>query len=187
MPIPDFDANLVIPPHLGSPASPADLSPYRCTTLELCEKFSTTPDRCAILLGLLDFRQSLQSAGFLAGFQWLDGSFLEHVERREGRPPADLDIVTFYWWSTGENQNTEVLKRCPILRDRRAIKQSFKLDHFFVDIQCDPQLTVESTRYWAGLFSHRRDGVWKGMLRIELNTADVDDSARMILDRRHEK
>jgi hypothetical protein len=33
------------------------------------------------------------------------------------------------------------------------------------------------TRYWIGLFSHRRDGIWKGMLRMELNTAADDIAA----------
>ncbi len=40
MPIPDFDHNHVIPPHLGDPSKGGDVSPFECTTLELCQKFS---------------------------------------------------------------------------------------------------------------------------------------------------
>lgn len=36
----------------------------------------------------------------------------------------------------------------------------------------------EWTRYWAQLFSHNRLGVWKGMLRIDLDTQTDDIAAR---------
>jgi hypothetical protein len=29
------------------------------------------------------------------GFQWIDGSFVEDVEKSRGRAPGDVDIVTF--------------------------------------------------------------------------------------------
>jgi hypothetical protein len=29
------------------------------------------------------------------GFQWLDGSFAEQIELLEGRPPKDIDVVSF--------------------------------------------------------------------------------------------
>ena len=50
----------------------------------------------AILDGFLRFRELLTQAGFVSGFQWVDGSFLENVEMLENRPPNDLDVVTFY-------------------------------------------------------------------------------------------
>jgi hypothetical protein len=57
----------------------------------------TTPARLTILDGFLQFRQRLRAAGLAVGFQWLNGSFLQDVERFEGRDPGDLDVVTFYW------------------------------------------------------------------------------------------
>ncbi|HEX9784266.1 MAG TPA: hypothetical protein VGA56_16255 [Opitutaceae bacterium] len=45
-----------------------------------------------------------------------------------------------------------------------------------------PILTVEWTRSWTGLFSHRRDGIWKGMLRIDLNTPAEDTKASALLE-----
>jgi hypothetical protein len=38
MPIPPFDLNLVLPPHLGDPTVLDELSPYPCTTVELCAR-----------------------------------------------------------------------------------------------------------------------------------------------------
>ena len=80
MPIPAFNHNLVLPPHLGNPAAIGDLSPYSCTTLELCQRFGTTPERRAILGRYLDFRERMATEGLTNGFQWLDGSFLEDIE-----------------------------------------------------------------------------------------------------------
>jgi hypothetical protein len=57
-------------------------------------------------------------------------------------------------------------------------KQNFRLDHFPADMGHNPFLTVEMARYWSSLFSHRRDRVWKGMLRIDLNTNSEDIKAR---------
>jgi hypothetical protein len=45
----------------------------------------------------------------------------------------------------------------------------------------NPFLTVEMARYWSSLFSHRRDRIWKGMLRIDLNTPLQDIQARQHL------
>ena len=85
MPIPDFDHNHVIPPHLGNPSKGGDISPFECTTLELCQKFSTSKERIEILQKFLDFRKRTVNSGVKVGFQWLDGSFLENIEKSEGR------------------------------------------------------------------------------------------------------
>jgi len=178
--IPTFDGNLVLPPHLGNPTERAQLSPYRCTTLELCQIFGTSAARKLILTGFLDFRQQLAANGFRHGFQWLGGSFLEDKETRHNAPPADLDVVTLY-----RNVTMAAVQAFATanhgLWDLDAVKNQFRLDHYYVDIAYNPELTVEQARYWVGLFSHTRDNIWKGMLRIELNTADDDDAARQHL------
>jgi hypothetical protein len=180
MPIPPFDSNSVLPPHTGDPRQIGQLSPYPCTTLEICQRFATTPERIVILDGLLRFRALLATAGFHQGFQWLDGSFLEDVEALENRPPNDLDIVTFYA-SPSPNFNQQVATAHPILTQHDQTKQTYHLDHYFMDMIRNPVLTVEGSRYWALLFSHRRDGVWKGMLRVDLNTPSEDTNARAYL------
>ena len=174
MAIPDFDHNLVLPPHLGSPVQPSQLSPYPCTTIELVEKFATSPERKIILGGFLKFRQRLRSEGIQQGFQWLDGSFLEDIEAQEGRPPNDLDLVTIYWGYDLSFQQ-ELVQRFPEFASPRLSKMNFSVDHYPLDAGFDPANTVELARYWAQLFSHNRRGIWKGMLRIDLD-ADTDDS-----------
>ena len=179
MPIPPFDSNLVLPPHLGDPRRSDQLSPYPCTTVELCQRFSGSPERRAILNGFLLFRQRLAALG-VHGFQWLDGSFLEDIETLESRHPGDIDVVTFYV-PTSLNFNTTVVSAFPEFVDNDMSKRNFKVDHFAVDIGFNGFLTVEFARFWTGLFSHRRNAVWKGMLRVELNTAADDTAAASLL------
>lgn len=173
-PIPVFDHNLVLPPHLGDPVDCGQLSPYPCTTLDLCQRLGTTPERRTILGKFLDFRERVQGEGLTNGFQWLDGSFLEDIETREGRPPEDLDVVTVYW---GYDRAFQAgLVASPVLS-----KAAYSLDHYNFDAGFNPTVTLEQTRYWILLFSHNRQGVWKGMLRIELNTPAEDAAARQEL------
>jgi hypothetical protein len=177
MPIPPFDHNLVIPPHLGDPTSLGQLSPYPCTTVELCQRFGSTEERRAILGKFLDFRERLNQEGLTNGFQWLDGSFLEDVESRENRAPRDLDVVTVYWgYNLAFQQNLQL--RFREFASSVQSKATYSLDHFPLDAGYSPDATLESTRYWILLFSHNRSGVWKGMLRIELNTPVEDTAAR---------
>jgi hypothetical protein len=176
MQIPNFDHNNVLPPHLGDPTVYGDLSPYHCTTLELCQKFSTSNDRIKILQNFILFREKMCSLGIVSGFQWLDGSFLENIEVIEGRSPRDLDVVTFYsGLSTEEEEN---LEECfPEFIYCELSKKKYLIDHYSVDYNYKPEATVEQTRYWIQLFTHNRLGVWKGILKISLNTPEDDQLA----------
>jgi hypothetical protein len=179
-PIPAFDHNLVLPPHLGDPVNRGQLSPYACTTLDLCQRLGTTPERRTILAKFLDFRDRLRSAGLTNGFQWLDGSFMEDVETRESRCPRDLDVVTVYWGYDLAFQS-QLVTVFPEFASPRLSKAYYSLDHYTFDAGYDPTLTLEQTRYWILLFSHNRQGVWKGMLKIDLNTPAEDAAARQEL------
>jgi hypothetical protein len=176
MPIPKFDHNHVIPPHLGNPALPSDISPYKCSSLELCQEFSTSSQRINILKGLLAFRQELSNCGLTNGFQWLDGSFLENVEIREQRSPNDLDLITVYWGYDIKFQQN-LMQNFPQFADSNLSKQTYSLDHYPFDAGYTPIATIEQSKYWVQLFSHNRDAVWKGMLQIELNTTNEDAQA----------
>ena len=178
--IPPFDHNLVLPPHRGNPAANADLSPYPCTTVDLCVRFNTSPERKAILRKFLDFREQLTKLGLVTGYQWLDGSFMENIESRENRPPRDLDVLTLFW---GYDRKVQAawISAFPELVNRSLAKTNYSLDHFPVDIGFSPELTVESIRYWVQLFTHNREGIWKGMVRVDLNTPALDIEARKVL------
>lgn len=177
MPIPDFDHNNVLPPHLGNPTVVGDLSPYCATTLELVQKYSTSNARIKILRNFISFRERMAAHNIINGFQWLDGSFLQNIEQSDGRPPNDLDLVTFYKGLSLSDQK-EILEGFQEFIYSDLSKSNYMLDHYGVDYAFDPDVTVEQTRYWLQLFSHRRvDMVWKGMVRIELNTPDIDTEA----------
>ena len=178
-PIPGFDYNLVLPPHVGKPYRKEDLSPYKCTSLDLCERFATSTERIKILKGFLSFRKMLQNHGLLLGYQWLDGSFLEDVETREGRPPNDLDVVTLYW-NYDIPYQLNLMNLFPEFVDSDLSKQNYLLDHYPFDAGDSPEIAVDYSRYWIQLFSHNRDSVWKGMLQIDLNTT-TDDAAALTL------
>jgi hypothetical protein len=173
MPIPPFDKNLVLPPHVGDPRLPSDLSPYSVSTIELCNRFAFSPDRIAILTRYIQFRERLNALGLINGFQWLDGSFLEDIETAENRAPRDLDVVTIYFgYDIPFQQN--LVNQLPEFNDPALSKTNFSLDHYPFDATYHPLNTVQTSHYWIQLFSHNRNAVWKGMLQIPLNTP-IDD------------
>jgi len=175
MTIPPFDGILnILPPHLGMGGQIQDLSPYRCTMAEVCERFATSAKRLQILKGVLDLRGKLREMTQDKGFQWFDGSFVEDIEVQENRDPGDVDIVTFCVVDHAKF-DSELLYR-------KHTKTTFHTDHFLVPLDIDPRTLVEQTKYWYGLFSHRRDRTWKGMLHVELSETD-DDAARKILEK----
>ena len=179
-PIPDFDYNLVLPPHLGDPTDCGQLSPYSCTTVDLCRRLGTTPERRVILGKFLDFRDRLQREGLINGFQWLDGSFLENIETQENRAPKDIDVVTVYWGYDIPFQQ-RLLINFPEVANPALSKANYLVDHYPFDAGFNTITTLEWTRYWILLFSHNRLGVWKGMLKIALNTPGEDATARLEL------
>lgn len=173
MPIPSFDHNNALPPHLGDPRDRTHLSPYPCSILELCHHFSTSRQRIQILKNFVSFRQRMTSLGIVFGFQWLDGSFMENIEVSEGRSPNDLDVVTFFGGLSIADQ-TNIRANFPEFANPVLAKTNYLLDHYPVDYSFNPDVTVEQTRYWLQLFTHNRISIWKGMLRLSLNTP-IDD------------
>ncbi len=186
MPIPDFDHNGVLPPHVGDHTSSREnMSPYPTTSAELCTKLGTTDERRQILLGFFELRAALRQLGVTSGFQWLDGSFAEEAEKTRGRAPNDIDVVTFFQPAPLPTQPTPALTTfLPVLSNRDATKHRFRVDHIMVPLASTPdriadaRRLVDDVRYWFGLFSHRRsDDVWKGMLQLPLDTATDDQQA----------
>jgi len=55
-------------------------------------------------------------------------------------------------------------------------KKRFKCDTYYIDLGLASPYLVQDVSYWFSLFSHRRDGLWKGMLRVPLQ---ADDSAAL--------
>ena len=176
MAIPDFNHNHVLPPHLGDPRLPNDVSPYNCSTYEFCQRLATSHERITILKNFIAFRKKMDRHGIVDGFQWVDGSFTENVEISLKRPPNDLDVVTFYRNITND-QVIDIQANFLDFVTPSLSKVNYQLDHYVVDFAYDPLITVEQTRYWIQLFSHNRLDIWKGMLRLELNTPADDHFA----------
>lgn len=180
--IPAFNISGVLPPFLGeNPTQRSEMSPYQVSVAEVVRRYATSEDRVKILTGLLDFRAELRAVGFNEGFQWLDGSFVEHVEETRGRAPADVDVVTFAHRPTASLDEWKYFVNNHLdLFQPRETKKRYHCDAYFVDLDKKPFLIVDDTRYWFGLFSHQRvTSLWKGMLSVPLQSDD--DAARSLL------
>jgi hypothetical protein len=183
MPIPSFSIDGVLPPYIG-PSGPGgraeDMSPYVVSAFEVVSTFGSSNGRAKILDGWLRHRSQLRSLGFQRGFQWLNGSFLEAKE------PRDLDVATFvYRPAMPTEQFSALLQANRALFDRDQLKHTYLLDAF-IDLDGSPETIVNASRYYFGLFSHRReDELWKGMLQVSLVNPADDGAARSALGERH--
>ena len=181
MAIPDFTASGVLPPYLGqTPAVRAGISPYSASLVEIANKMCASNERKAIMRGLLGYRQQLATVGLQAGFQWLSGSFMEDIETLESRHPNDIDLVTFVHRPAAVRADPDWrafnLVNGPLLNSKQ-VKAALRCDCHFVDLDIDSTVIVSHTRYWFGLFSHRRGGLWKGMLEVPLAVSADDTDA----------
>ena len=185
MAIPDFTVSGVLPPYLGpTPTLLPAMSPYPASLVEIANKMCASNERKAILRGLLEYRQQLATVELQAGFQWLSGSFMEDIETLEHRPPNDIDLVTFVHRPAAVLADADwqafYLAHQPLL-DPQRVKVAFPTCHcYFVDLDSAAIGIVSQTRYWFGLFSHRRDGLWKGLLKVPL-AVSADDTAALAL------
>lgn len=173
--IPQMNASQVLPPFVGEdPGMKAAMSPYKVSVLAVVERFATSLARVEILRGLLSYRQALVGVGLGAGYQWLDGSFVEDVEVARQRAPRDIDIVTFASTPADPVERDAWIQANMRLFDPRATKRDYMCDAYFVDLRNRPELLVDDTRYWFGLFSHQREtALWKGILQVPIASDDV--------------
>jgi hypothetical protein len=183
--IPDFTISGVLPPFLGTtPIVSAFMSPYPTSLTRIARKLCGSNERKEIFRGLIAYRQQLSDIGLRDGFQWLSGSFMEDIEGLETRHPNDVDVVTFCHrpvaaaddaaWQAFFAKNVQLL-------NAKLVKPAFKCDAYFVDLNTIPTNVVNQTRYWFGLFSHRRGGLWKGLLQVPLVVTQDDADASLMV------
>ena len=181
-PIPDWNANGVLPPvAVGVSGNSRNRSPYIVYLTEFVEHFAYSVERIAILEGFLRFREELHKKGLDSGFQWLDGSFLENIEVLENRPPEDLDVVTFFAELTTEKQLLLINNfDADYWGKERGIDSYFaQTDH------ADYVKNAHIISYWYSMWSHRRDGLWKGFVQVDLDST-YDTEAKSILNNKKE-
>ncbi len=176
LPFPAFSASNVLPPFVGVwPGAHLGFSPYRSTIGEVAAQLATTAERRAILVGFLGMRAELRNLGFVIDRQWIDGSFCENIEASEGRPPGDIDVMSFLSHPT---ENDVVAYNALIsanihLFDPSRSKAQFRCDHYAMTANA---ISVEQLCYWNSLFSHRRNGLWKGYVQIVDEGKAIDDA-----------
>jgi len=153
------------------------MSPYVVTAQEVVARLGHTDERRAILRGWLEHRAALRAVGFDRGLQWVDGSFVEV------KIPGDIDVVGFFHRPAALRTAVALdnfMDGRPDLFDRSYVKPRYRVDYFPVDLNGRPETLVNLTRYWMGLFSHRRaDGLWKGMLQVRVEDV-ADDAAALV-------
>lgn len=177
---PGFNHSGVIPPFRSDPTT-RDGSPYLTDLCSLVTQLGTTPERKALISGLLDYRTALRVAGITSGFQLLDGSFTEDCEAQRGRPPSDIDLVTYAYLPVSPTQVPTFMTANLNLFAPLQVKAQFGCDAYFVDMAKSSELVVDDTFYWYGLFSHQKiTATWKGVLRIPLVADDVAAQAALL-------
>jgi hypothetical protein len=170
--IPDWNTQGVLPPFNPTMPTHAERSPYPVSLTDLVLRFGTSPDRLNILEGFLGFRSALHAVGLVRGFQWINGSFLENIETSERHSPRDIDIVTFYHVPEGQTQES-LLQTSPRLFRPEHTKQDYCVDAYFEQLNGGlPEVLVSHSAYWYSIWSHRRNGQWKGYLQIDLSSND---------------
>ena len=162
----------------GAGGTAADRSPYRVSLHQLVTTFAISPERTTVLRGFLDYRAALHAAGIIVGFQWVDGSFVENIEALEGREPNDMDVVTFC--AVPEEEYA-------YLFNNPAVKANFHIDAYLCRVDL-PLISerVELIAYWYSMFAHRRNGLWKGFVAVDLSPFE-DLDARSALNEIIEK
>lgn len=179
--IPDWNISAVLPPvRPGAPGHSPDRSPYVVTFSQMVQRFAITPDRIRILRGLLAYRTELNARGITSGFQWMDGSFMEHKELLLGEAPKDVDVVTFFMLPEGKDEETFVLEN-PDLFDSNTIKLKYHVDAFPYRLGGElGAADIKQIAYWYSMWSHRRNGLWKGFVQVDLSTEEDEVSSTLI-------
>ncbi|EHQ35981.1 DUF6932 family protein [Methanoplanus limicola] len=175
--IPDWNIDGILPPINMADPTDFERSPYSISLTDLILRFANTKHRREIIKGFMNFRSDLHELGLNEGFQWIDGSFLENVEKTEGRNPNDIDLVTFFILPEETSQETLLSSNQDIFNSKRT-KDEYNVDAYFVQLNSDGyEMLIRQITYWYSIWSHRRDGQWKGFIQIELS--DKEDQIAM--------
>lgn len=170
IPIPPWDTSRLLPPFYNDPTGDPR-APYPVSLVETVERFATSPERIRILQGFLNYRAKWHELGCHEGFQWLNGSFMEDIETLESGPPNDIDVVTF--WLIPKAPHLESLREWVERHSPNdALRKEFEVDCYYVNLNTDADWLIDAAAYWYSVWSHRRNRVWKGFLRIDLDSAE---------------
>ena len=175
--IPSWTPRGVLPPVNSVQATSAERSPYLVKLLNVVMRFATSPERSRILKGFLEYRSALHNMGIQQGFQWLDGSFAEHVEWLEQRAPKDIDVVSFVHIAANFSPSPA---QADVL-DHDHAKATFLVDSYFVELNLlPPDNLVRQSTYWYSIWSHRRNQDWKGYLQLDMSPTEDAEASKWL-------
>lgn len=178
--IPQFNHEGLLPPFTGDPCSSIGNSPYKSNVSDLIHRFGTSKRRVSILAGYIKHRRRLFQIGIKNGFQWINGSFLQNLNRE----PRDIDVVTIFYTNLKRCNFNIILKKNHSLFIPTLAKKFYDTDAHFVDVAALNYYTFSrQLSFYLGLFSHARDSfLWKGILEILLPTSakECDEEFQMI-------
>ena len=123
-------------------------------------------------------RGALHQYGISEGFQWINGSFVENIEGRapDHRQPKDIDVVTFFY------KREDTREDYPVLFNPSTTQLNFNVDAYGVELGVPLDMgSAALIGFWHGLWSHRRDHVWKGFIQVALDPGE-DPPAKRCLD-----
>jgi hypothetical protein len=185
--IPDWNISAVLPPvRPGVPGHSPDRSPYRSAFSEVVEKFATSAPRIEILQGLLNYRIELRNRGVSSGFQWLDGSFMEHKEVLDSESPKDVDVVTFFHLPSGTDEAT-FSQTVIDLFDVANTKSRYHVDAYGCVLGVSfVESHVNTISYWYSMWPHRRNGLWKGFVQMDISNEEDDIASGLLAQLRQE-
>ena len=188
MVIPDWNSKSVLPTvrrvRPEDQTLPENRSPFEATMTHVVERFAYTTERVNLIQNLMDYRNTLYAAGITDGLQWINGSFVEHVETRprSGKAPTpdDIDVVTFYHPPSQETPETQDLFR------PSATRQRFNIDGYGIPLGGEfTDDEVEFVAYWFGMWSLRKDDHEpKGFVKVYLNPQNDLEALRALNEMR---
>ncbi len=180
--IPDWNISAVLPPvRPGAGGGSPDRSPYVATLSQVVERFAFSQDRIEILRGLVAYRAELRNRGVAAGFQWLDGSFMEHKELLQGVSPNDVDVVTFFTLPDSMDEPSFIAANGDLF-DPDTTKGQYRVDAYpFLLGRQMTQADIRQVSYWYSMWSHRRNSLWKGFVQVDM-AQEEDVLASALLD-----
>lgn len=172
----------ISPIDLNNPTD-TNRSPYKMDLLEFYNTFSYSDNRKIILNHFILYRKYLHKLHIKKGFQWINGSFLELIEKKENRSPNDIDVVTFF---EIDKRVTDILNNKEMINDLISprSKEIYLTDGYLIDIsKIEKKKLIELSIYWYGVWSHTRENYWKGFIEIDLDSSE-DDKLQEYLKRR---
>ena len=157
---------------------------------EVVDRYCTSIERARILRGLLDYRALLNAHGFISGYQWLAGSFVENCEANRLRPPDDIDVVTFFrrpatWSSQVFDRNFAISIFNQFFHPDNN-KGKYHCDTYPIDLDAPQESIPFQSNYWTELFQGCRDSTErKGILAVQLfeSQAETASASQTIVNR----